>query len=388
MKKRLTIVILVTLILAISIFIENKEPVIDNENYILSNFSNIIKVKELDENCFALYNSQKAFSKPSSILSISSAEGYSGPIELGVQYDLDGNIIDVKVLKQTETPAFFKRVMKVNFLSKYKNKMVSDHFTLKSRRQKNDQSINSEVIEAVTAATISCNGINSAVQKANAQICKVYFYTKLYTSRDAIQIQIKDIVLLVLYLFAILVSLTKNKKLRKLFPAFQLLSLIYIGFVYKVLLSITHFNNLLAGNFPGNQYYWYLSLGLFIFSILILGKNLYFAYICPMGILQDYFGKLPVKKLKFRNKKYYQYPATVLTLGILVYALIAKQPGTLGYEIFGAIFRIDFASFLFIIGIISLVLSLFIRRFWCKYLCPVGVIGRFLMMVRKLFIRS
>ena len=187
---------------------------------------------------------------------------------------------------------------------------------------------------------------------------------------------------------AFLFTYFRKKWLKKLRPVFQLISVIFLGFVFKGLLSITHFNNLVLLNLPGNQYYWYLIVGLFLLSIFVLGKNLYFAYICPMGIIQDYLYKIPVKKLKFKNKKYYQYPVVLSTLCILCYAIIVNQPGAFGYEIFGSVFQFEFSSWIIIIAIISFVLSLFIKRFWCRFLCPVGVIGRFLMMVRTIFVKK
>jgi len=371
--KRFGIILSVLVILGISVFIGKSRQVVDVEGSIFSNFGSVQGVKKVTDNFYYLYSSKNAFGKPASVLSIASAEGYSGPIEVGVNYDIDGKILKVIVLSQTETPGFFRRVERAGFTAQYIGKNIQENFKL------------GENIDAVSSATISCNGINSAVQKANIMTCDLYFKDKFTKSGNNIPVQGKEILLVILYIFAIGLSFTKSKIQRRFLPLFRLISVVLLGFFFKSLLSITHFNNLILGNFPDNQYYWYLVIGLFSFSILFLGKNLYFAYICPMGILQDYVGKLPVKKWKFKQRKYYQYPAIVMTLGILVYAVVANQPGYLGYEIFGPFFQLDAASFLFYFAIINLVLSLFIRRFWCRFLCPVGVIGRFMQSVRNLF---
>ncbi|MEE4358916.1 MAG: FMN-binding protein, partial [Desulfococcaceae bacterium] len=332
-------------------------------------------VQKISENFYFLYDSKTAFGRPASILSIAKSEGYSGPIEVAVNYDNDGRIIEVKVLSQTETPGFFRRVERAGFTNQYQGKSIQETFVL------------DENIAAVTSATISCNGINTAVQKANNRTCELHFKQKFTEGRAGIKIQPKDILIIFLYLFAIMLSFTKSKIQRRFLPFFRILSVVLLGFLFKSLLSITHFNNLILGNFPDNQYYWYLAVGLFAFSILVLGKNLYFAYICPMGIIQDYLGKVPVKKVKIRQKKYYQYPAVLLTIGILVYAAIANQPGFLGHEIFGAFFQTNITSWLFGLAVVCLVLSLFIRRFWCRFLCPVGVIAKFLQIVRSIVIK-
>ncbi len=345
----------------------------DVEGSIFSNFENVKGVKKITDNFYYLYNSNNAFGKPSSVLSIARSEGYSGPVEVGVNYDRDGKILKVIVLSQTETPGFFRRVEQAGFTDQYTGKNIQESFKLGGN------------IDAVSSATISCNGINSAVQKANIQTCDLYFKDIFNNTGNRIPVQAKEILLVLLYLFAILLSFTKSQIQRRFLPFFRLMSLLLLGFLFKSLLSITHFNNLILGNFPDNQYYWYLVVGLFAFSILVLGKNLYFAYICPMGIFQDYLAKLPVKKWKIKQRTYYQYPAIAMTLGILIYAAIANQPGFLGYEIFGPFFQLDWTSFLFYFALVNLVLALFIRRFWCRFLCPVGVIGRFLQNIRNLF---
>lgn len=374
MTKKIIYTISVIIILTISLFIRKSRLDVDVEGSIFNNFDNVEAVKQVSENFYYFYDTKSTFGKPSSILSIAEAEGYSGKIKVGVNYNKNGQILSVKVLSQTETPGFWRRVTKANFIEQYQGKNIQEKFLL------------NENIDAVSRATISCVGINSAIQKANIQTCQLYFKDKFSTEKTWVKIQSKDLLIFFLYFFAILFAYSRNKWLKKLRLVYHLVSVVLLGFVFKGLLSITHFNNLILLNIPLNQYYWFLVVGLFLLSIFILGKNLYFAYICPMGIIQDYLGKLFPWQLKFKNKKYYQYPVVLLTLGILCYAIIANQPGFFGHEIFGNVFQFDFSSYVFIIAIISLILSLFIKRFWCRFLCPVGVIGRFLMMVRKIFV--
>lgn len=391
MMKKIVYVVGVLAILTTSIIINNKNQKVNVESGIFEQFDNVKNVKKITDTFYLFYNSKSTLGKPHSVLSISEAEGYSGPIKIGVNYDSEGNIIAVKVLSQTETPGFFRRVEKARFRDQYIGRNVQDVFELKKIPRGKGPFEKSETegeINAVTGATISSNGINTAVLKANAQTCNLYFKDKFNADQSGVDIQYKDVVLIVLYLFAFMLTYSGLKILRKLRPVFHLLSVVVIGFLGKGLLSITNFNNLLLGNFPENQLYWYLIIGLFVFSILVLGRNIYFAHICPMGILQDYLGKLPVKKIKFKQRKFYQYPAAILTLAISVYAIVANQPGYFGHEIFSAIFNFNFKSILFYFALLNLILALFIKRFWCRFLCPVGVVGRFLQMLRTLFVRK
>ncbi len=371
-NKKIITVIIVFILLTLSVYIGKSSRNIDVESVIYSNFTKAKIIKKISEKFYYLYDSKKMFVKPSSLLSIADSKGYSGPIKIGVNYSKEGEIIDVKVLHQTETPGFFRMVIKAKFIDQYIGKNIEENFEL----DKN--------IDAVSGATISCVGINSAIQKANIKTCDLYFKNKFEADKTGQKVQTKDILIIFFFLFAIFLSFKKSKIQRKILPIFRIMSVVFLGFFFKGLLSITHFNNLISGNFPDNQYYWYLILGFFIFTILIIGKNLYFAYICPMGIIQDYLEKISPKKIKFKQRKYYQYPAILFTFGILSYSAITNQPGFLGYEIFSLIFNQNFSFYITIVAIISIILSLFIKRFWCRFLCPVGVIGRFLQMLRSI----
>ena len=376
MIRKIIYLTIVISLLGISVFLGQKAQNSDMEKVIGDNFDNIKSIQKISDNCYYLYNEKKLFGKPTSILIISKGIGYSGSIQVGVNYSTDGKILEAKVLHQTETPVFFKRVSKGKFIEQYFGKSVKENFSLGNN------------IAAVSGATISCSGINSAIEKANRQACQSYFHEKLHGKKGMRPPDKKEVFLVILLSLTLIVSRSKKITVRRYLPVIRIISLVGLGFVFKGLLSISHFNNLLVGNFPARQYYWYLLLGFFIFTILLTGKNLYFSYICPMGTLQDYLAKLSPKKIKITNRKYYRYPAIFFTLVILCYAAIFNKPGFFGYEIFSAVFMLDFSFYMAVIVVIALFGSLLIPRFWCRFLCPVGVVGRFLMMVRRLFIKK
>jgi NosR/NirI family nitrous oxide reductase transcriptional regulator len=387
--KKSIIILIVPLIIISSLIYHHETQKVDIESSIYSLFENVEGVKKINEDFYYLFTTKSTLGKPESLLSVAESEGYSGPIKIGVRYRHNGDIIGIKVISQTETPSFFQRLQRVNFIDQYTDRNIKENFELKkmSRGQGPYQkSSKTGEINAVTGATISCNAINNAVLKANDHICEMFFKNKLNGDSMSLNFQIKDIVLILLYLFGLGLFYNKTKKIfRKIRPVFHLISIIMLGFLGKGLLSITHFNNLLLGNFPESQLYWYLVIGLFLISILALGRNIYFAHICPFGIMQDYIGKIPVKKIKFKSRSYYKYPAVVLTICILVYAIAFNEPGYFGHEVFSSIFNLNFKSFLFVLGVFNLILSIFIKRFWCQYLCPVGVVAKYLFLVRRVF---
>ncbi len=368
---------LVIIILGSSVMIGKSRLKVDPEGEILTHYDKIKQVQKISEKAYYLYENDRFLGEPDFILSIAEAQGYSGAIKLGVRYTKGGEIVDVTVFSQTETPAFFDRVIKARFLSQYIGKSVKNNCALSDAENGVD-------VAAVSGATISCRGINNAVNNANQLACTQYFKTHIRIESKALTITWNDAVLLGLFLAAIILSFTCWQYKKQALFVLKLLSLVFIGFVSKALLSITHFNNLIVGNFTDNNLYWYVIVVMFIFSILVLGRNLYFAYLCPFGILQDYFGKLPTKKFKIRNRPIYKWPAILATIGLLSYGALFNQPGILGYEVFSAFFHFHYTNILFYLALVVLILSIFIKRFWCRFLCPVGVIGRFFQLLRAL----
>jgi polyferredoxin len=134
--------------------------------------------------------------------------------------------------------------------------------------------------------------------------------------------------------------------------------------------------------------------GLFIFFAIILvsivfGKA-FCSWLCPVGFLSELigdFGKNIFKK-DLRLPKYLDYPLRsikYLLLGFLLYSVFflmstialrafLDSPYNLVSDIKMYYFFADISRFsLIVIGILFL-LSIFLRGFWCRYLCPYGAL--------------
>jgi polyferredoxin len=64
-------------------------------------------------------------------------------------------------------------------------------------------------------------------------------------------------------------------------------------------------------------------------------------------------------------------------------ALLFRSPGLTSYEIFGSLFSFVGSNIQFALLGIVLVASLFIKRPWCTYLCPLDPVVDFTRMLRK-----
>lgn len=133
-----------------------------------------------------------------------------------------------------------------------------------------------------------------------------------------------------------------------------------------------------------------LQLSTLVISALVLLLTLIFgsvfcSFVCPLGTIQEWFGKLGRKIFKRRYNtfipqklhnvlKYFRYVVLILTViltfnaGRLIFADI--DPYYAMYHFFTD--EITIGS-LIVLGVV-LISSLFIERPWCKYACPYGAV--------------
>jgi NapH/MauN family ferredoxin-type protein len=130
-----------------------------------------------------------------------------------------------------------------------------------------------------------------------------------------------------------------------------------------------------------------LAFGILI-TTLIFRKG-FCGYICPFGTVQEFLFKITKKKIEIeynidKKLKYIKYLILVI---ILIGTYITGELIYRGFDPFVTFFHFgkgifwdysqdEFSEHIipFVILIIILVFSVFINRFWCRYLCPLGAI--------------
>ncbi len=134
--------------------------------------------------------------------------------------------------------------------------------------------------------------------------------------------------------------------------------------------------------------------GLFIFLSIVLmslvfGKS-FCSWLCPIGFLSELIGDFGEKVFKLRLKlpKFLDYPLRslkYLMLGFLVYSVIflmtpmavkyfLDSPYNIVADIKMYYFFANISQTALIVISVLFILSIFIRNFWCRFLCPYGAL--------------
>ena len=150
------------------------------------------------------------------------------------------------------------------------------------------------------------------------------------------------------------------------------------------LMGIKYF--LLTGDFntvhPAGMVLFFI---FFLFAILL--KKGFCGWVCPVGFLSEYLHKLGHKIFgrNFVLPKWLDYPLRSLKYLILlffVWAIVTMSTDDLKGFLYGdynkmadvkmLMFFVHISAFSLGVIIVLMILSLFIRNFWCRYLCPYG----------------
>ncbi len=123
------------------------------------------------------------------------------------------------------------------------------------------------------------------------------------------------------------------------------------------------------------------------FIIALFLKKGFCGWICPIGFLSEYLGKLGDKIFghTFNLPRWLDYPLRSLKYLLMlffVWAIITMSAEDLKAFIYGnynkfadvmmLMFFVNISAFSLGVIIVLALLSLFIKNFWCRYLCPYG----------------
>jgi polyferredoxin len=187
--------------------------------------------------------------------------------------------------------------------------------------------------------------------------------------------QIVDLVLLGVFFSLVLLSFAKKNQALKYVTL--IFSVVYLGFVKSSLVSVVNIFGVINWSFPPFRYslFWYVFMLFTVLSTLIWGR-IYCGRICAFGALTQLLDKLLGSSLRFelpssieRRAIYLKY---LLLGGVIVYFLITSNNFVYRYTEPFWMFTLNGSMVMWILLGLLLLVTVFIRNFYCRYLCPVG----------------
>ena len=164
---------------------------------------------------------------------------------------------------------------------------------------------------------------------------------------------------------------------------------VIIGLWQKSPISLSNIAAVLAGNAapPASAPFWEILLAGALMYILALGKNLYCHWLCPMGAIAEGCAKAGEMgalsgAAKSRHLERYKKLRLILAWLSLTLGFALLSPGLASFEIFAPLFALSGNSAQWAMLPFFLFAGVFIKRFWCRFFCPVGAILDFLASVR------
>ena len=191
----------------------------------------------------------------------------------------------------------------------------------------------------------------------------------------AIEDQTLDLLLLSAFLALALFSFFKKSTILKYVT--MIVSIVYIGFLKSSLVSIVNIFGLLEWNFPLFRYNlsWYLLMLFTVASTLFWGR-LYCGRICSFGALTQLLDRVIPARLRFELPKRLERRAIYvkyLLLGTAIaYFLITRDNLIYRYIEPFWMFTLRGSTVMWVMLGLLLLTTVFIRNFYCRYLCPLG----------------
>ncbi len=278
--------------------------------------------------------------------------GYAGPVPLEI-YVSNGIIDSIVALPNSESPKFFGRLEEGGLTRAWNGKTLQEAETME--------------VDGVSGATYSSNAFIGNVRAGAA-------YAVGEKAKTSAPVSAATIAALIVVLLGAVVPLFVKKPAYRLVQ--ELLNVAVLGFWAGTFIDYAMMLNFFSGA-PHMTLSFVVTLILLIVGLvypLFNKPNFYCTWICPFGSLQELAGKACKKKWKMSPKliKGLDNFRQLLWVVLLAFLYIGWATSWIDYEVFTA-FIVESASWIIIaVGCLFVILSLFITRPFCRFVCPTG----------------
>jgi hypothetical protein len=302
-----------------------------------------------------------------------SASGFGGPLVVVVGIETSGQMAGASVVQHKETPMFFQ--------------LAKAPAYFRSLEDRGFETIDFENgIDAVTGATLTTNALASGVKNAVSTIAADRFDVYMPEPERPFEFGFFELAILLLFAAGIGSQYLGNKSRELVRWSTQAAALLIVGFWENSPITLAKITALLSGFFPDirSNLSLYLLLAGMVLTVLFLGKDIYCLHVCPFGAAQRFINIIGGKRtaIPLWSVKALTHSRDAIVLIAIVAALAAAQPARASYEPFAALFSLKGTTLQWFLLLIMMITSLFIRRPWCHFFCPLRACGRALLDIR------
>lgn len=291
-----------------------------------------------------------------------SIKGYAGPIKLLVLLDKGGEIAGMNILEHEETKNYVHSMEAPEFLKQFIGKSVNDPFVV------------DRDIDGISRATVSTQALARTVKESSRTVASNVLGIKVREEKVLVRGGMGWLIYLALFLtsFSFYFVTRRSKGLLRARDISLILGLAIVGLYLSTPFSILYVFNFLMLK-PSTSPLWLVTVLSTIISIAVAGR-FYCGWLCPFGALSEFIGRLPFRKWqipvemddRWRKLKY-------VILGIVIVVVFISRKTEFGnYETYVTLFSYHGHYPAWALVIISILASLRIERFWCRFLCPVA----------------
>lgn len=301
-------------------------------------------------------------------------QGYGGPVALRIHIDKGGVVDNIEAEPNAETPDFFNHAKTV--MARWQGKTVDAAMA--------------EQVDAVTGATFSSRAIIENVHRGLVYAKQHAALGNASGAADSADVQadaylakgwtIGGIAALIVVLLGAVVPLLFNN--RRWHNVQLVLNVVVLGLWTGTFVSYTLLMRLFSGGVS------IASLGVLAAPLLtvvvamfypLAGKpGHYCAHLCPFGSAQELAGKLSRRKLHITSRlnKRLSIFRNVLWGVLMALMLTGTWTAWMDYELFTAFLYTSASAWVIVFALLFIVLSVWVPRPYCRYVCPTGYLFR------------
>lgn len=293
-----------------------------------------------------------------------SIRGYAGPIKLLLALTRDGKIAWIRLLEHEETKNYVHTMETPEYLRQFLGKGVNDSFVV------------DKDIDGISRATVSVQALVGTVKESSRTVASSVLGIKISEDEAKKGGSVGWLIYLTLFSASFILYLLtrRSRRLLRTRDMSLVLGFIIAGLYLSTPFSILHIFNLLLLR-PSSSLLCYAIVISTIMSIAVAGR-FYCGWLCPFGALSEFIGRLHFKKWqipievddRWRRLKYW-------ILGFATAVVFISRKAEFGnFETYVTLFSYHGHFLAWLLVVISLLASLRIERFWCRYLCPVAAL--------------